>query len=251
LKLYHWDGTQWHPLPTELNLEFNEASAAIEEFGLYALMSSIPIPLNQTGWNLVSYPVQGTRPISEALASLYDEPTDSYAYGLAYGYHNGVWQVYAPPGVPSWVNDLTEMHFAQGYWISATKVVTWFVKGADAVQNRAVDNSLAPPATYYGQVLPAEGVTPTAGMLVQAWVAGVACGTSQTQEIAGQIVYSIKVLAAGPGADTCGSPGQTVSFTVAGAVIETTAAWQHNYIQALNLDLAVLPKRLYLPVVRK
>ena len=28
LSLYHWDGEVWQKLPTALNLEFNEASAA-------------------------------------------------------------------------------------------------------------------------------------------------------------------------------------------------------------------------------
>jgi len=48
--------------------------------------------------------------------------------------------------------------------------------------------------------LAGDELTPTSGMLIQAWVGEALCGEGQTQEVDGQIVYGVIVYAAGSGA---------------------------------------------------
>ena len=81
-----------------LETDNNYASARLQGPGLYALMTSIEIPL-QPGWNLIGYPVQtagvptATRPISDVLASI------SGDYSVVYGYDatdtRDPWKLYA------------------------------------------------------------------------------------------------------------------------------------------------------------
>jgi len=245
----------WQLLETSGDSSYNIISARTEGPGLYALMGSIPIPLAQTGWNLVAYPVQETRPVTEALASLYDPATDTYAYAMVYGYdpnaESDPWQVYAPQDVPDWVNDLPELRFNQVYWISATQVTTWFVSGGSEAQTRPPDSALVPPATYYGEVLPGETFSPLAGMTVHAFVTGQPCGQGRTQLVAQQITYSINVFAAEPGQDQCGRPGRTVNFTVDGMPMETAVPWQNDRIREVDLILEPPGQRVYLPLILK
>ncbi len=88
-----------------------------------------------------------------------------------------------------------------------------------------------PPATYYGPVLAGPGFTPTAGMLVTAWIDGNLCGQSETLEVSGQIVYTINVLAEGPGgAAGCGALGRVVTFQVGFQVMVSTAKWDNSRV---------------------
>jgi hypothetical protein len=207
------------------------------------------VALPSTGWNLVAYPVQGDPTVADGLASI------AGSYKLVYGYDHGdsndPWKVYAPDGVPAWVNDLTRLHFNQIYWISTTHPITLYASGGNSGQERETSNEFVPPATYYGQVLAGDGFTPAAGQTVQAMVNGVVCGTGQTQQEEGQIVYTINVFGAEPGQSSCGQSGSAVRFSVAGLPVQTTATWQNDAIVALDLRPGTLPESIYLPLVVK
>ncbi|MGB2773077.1 MAG: hypothetical protein WBF31_12185, partial [Anaerolineae bacterium] len=85
LRIHHWDekNSKWQPLTTTLVMASNNAVAAIQEQGLYALLSSTEIKLDGAGWHAFGYPVSEppTRTITDALAYL---PGD--AFTLVYGY---------------------------------------------------------------------------------------------------------------------------------------------------------------------
>jgi hypothetical protein len=249
LSLYFWDGQEWHKLPTSLNLEYNEASAAVVGEGLYVLMSSLEIPLYQPGWNNVAYPVLGTRPVTEAMASI-----DGY-YAMIYGYDvndsSDPWKVYAPAPIPPWVNDLHELHFGQGYWISATQAITWYLKGSEGEYQRQAVSLQSPPATYYGPVLSSNAFTPTLGMTVTAWIDGHQCGQSETLEMDGQVVYSLNVFADGPGgAVGCGAADKTVAFQVGSQMMYSKPEWDNSRVWYQPLSDQTLAY-IYLPLVLK
>ena len=124
LTVYFWNGTTWQRLATTLNRRQNYASAPLVGAGLYALMSGWEIAICCSGWNLVSYPISEARPVAAALQSI------EGGYSAVYSYHSedpaDPWRLYAV-GVRDWVNDLDVMEFGRGYWINATKVMTWYV----------------------------------------------------------------------------------------------------------------------------
>src|SRR3990172_6199521 len=103
LPLYAYTATSWVALPTTRDAYFNLATAPSQGVGVYALMASVQIPLYRAGWNLVSYPVQETRTVTEALASI-----QGY-YKSIYGYRAedvaDPWEVYLVGG-PAYLNDL-------------------------------------------------------------------------------------------------------------------------------------------------
>ncbi|MEM7132550.1 MAG: VCBS repeat-containing protein [Chloroflexota bacterium] len=252
LRIYHFNGQQWSEVKTNLNPTVNEAAATINNAGLYALMSSFEVPISQSGWNLVSYPVQESRPITEALASIHGN------YSLVYGYDvndtTDPWKVYAPD-VPSYVNDLHQLHFGRGYWISATKTITWQIKGPDEVTAASIQVD-GPPATYYGTVSSSGALMPHAGQTVNAMVDGTLCGETQTQEINDQIVYAINVVSSG----VCNDGSKVIRFTVAGQPTEQTVFWQNNRIEEVPLLIdsnspsdeqpdSQLDSQLYFPVI--
>jgi subtilisin-like proprotein convertase family protein len=244
LRIYYWDGASWERLPTELDAYHNYAVARVQGEGVYALMSSLEIPVHTPGWNLISYPVQGTRPVTQALESI------EGAYTMVYGYvvtdTIDPWRVHGV-GAPSYVNRLNELQFAQVYWISMTEAITWYVRGDSALQD--VQNMHIPPATYYGPVTPIEGFTPTAGMPVTARVNGNLCGQSQTLEVDGEIVYFIHVFADDSGAAAgCGAPGREVVLQVGTSEITATAAWDNSRLWELMLGAG---RRFYLPLIFK
>ena len=79
------------------------------------------IPL-VTGWNLVGYPSQVTRPITEAFSSCAGE------YDLVYAYDaldtTDPWKKYNV-AAPPFLNDLTEMGSGLGYWVRMTEACMW------------------------------------------------------------------------------------------------------------------------------
>jgi len=86
--------------------------------------SSTDIAL-RTGWNLVGYPSQTTRPLTEALQSIQGK------YDLIYAYDAtdtaDPWKKYNV-AAPPFLNDLTEMGSGYGYWISVTEDCVWTVE---------------------------------------------------------------------------------------------------------------------------
>ena len=105
-----------------------------------------------------------------------------------------------------------------------------------------VANPLSRPSVLAGR-----GFTPTAGMTVTAWVGGKLCAQSRAMDVDGQVVYSVHVLADGPGgAAGCGAPGRTVTFQVGSRVYAPTAAWDNRRLWELPLHPAW---RVYLPLI--
>jgi len=77
-----------------------------------------------TGWNLVGYPSQTTRAVTEALASIEGK------YDLVYAYD--AWDAADPwkkynTAAPPFLNDLTEMGPGWGYWIRVSEDCVWSV----------------------------------------------------------------------------------------------------------------------------
>jgi len=226
LRIYYWDGTRWLIQPTTLDTTQNMASAACLGDGLYTLMSSVEVKLTQ-GWNLISYPIPVSRPVTETLVSI------SGTYAIVYNFNQGnptdPWQLYAQDA-PGWVNDLNDFEFSQGYWISATMTTTLYLKGGFGAitQEGAPQGGVPyPPASYYGVVQPSSYFTPLTDMPVQAYVGKVLCGQGVTLEVGGQIVYTVSVNASVQTAG-CGVPGSPVSISIAGQPLFPHLTW-NNY----------------------
>ncbi|NJP07197.1 MAG: VCBS repeat-containing protein [Chloroflexaceae bacterium] len=252
LRIAFWNGSTWEMLPTTLNTYYNMASAQTRGPGLYALMSSIEIDLENTGWNLFGYPVQATRLITEALQSI------EGAYVSVYGYDASdtadPWKIYRPD-VPDWVNDLQFLEFGKGYWIQTTRPITLFLRGNSTntlAGTETAETQVAlpdPPATFYGRVLPTATPEPAPGMHVVATIDTQQCGQATTREVDGEIVYVIDVLAAGP----CGAPGKTITLTLDDTLVASDSiVWDNNQIR--QYDLGTSPAtmwRVYLAFVRR
>jgi hypothetical protein len=252
LRVYFYDGQTWTPLPTRLDASGLAPYAVAETQGpgLYALMSTIEIPLD-TGWNLISYPVPGSRSVTETLQSI------EGAYNLVYGYDStdldAPWKLYSP-GAPTWVNTLHEFQFGKGYWLHTAQATTLYLKGGFGLKLTAPTNAqttFPPPSTFYGQVLAGEGYTPAPGQTLTAWIGSQACGQAQTQIIGGQIVYVISVFGDDDGAHAgCGTLNAETQFKLAALDFSPTTLWRNDVLTLLNLAPAVPPDwQLFLPII--
>jgi hypothetical protein len=256
VRVYHWNtGTsQWEVLATTVDTYHNSASARCNGPGLYALMSSYEVPLYGPGWNLVSYPLQESMPVVDALMSV----TGSYSTVFEYEASAGTWAMYdvtvSPPY--TFVNALEVLRFGYGYWINASEAVTWQVSGGDTYAAAAqVEGSATsqyppyPPATYYGEVWAGSGFVPAAGMEVLAWVEGHLCGRGETVAMGDAVGYRVHVFAASGGQySECGVPGQMVRFEVGGYGMAESAEWDTSQIWKLDLSPEQEQYRVYLPL---
>ena len=236
----------WQVLPTQLDTYYNNASAPVPGEGLYVLMTSTEVPIYASGWNLIAYPIPETRPVITALQSI------SGTYAIVYGYEAtdiaDPWKIYAV-GEPSWVNDLDDLEFGRGYWISATQPVTLHLRGA-AYDAAGIGTSAMPmpPATYYGHVESGAGFIPAAGMTMTAWIDGHLCGQAVLTDVTGYgLAYAINVMADDSGAYAgCGGAGREIVFQVNGQVMGPVAAWSSDRVW----ELALRPhQRIYMPLV--
>jgi subtilisin-like proprotein convertase family protein len=246
LTIYFWDGSKWNELETTRNTYFNLASAPSQGAGIYALMSSLQVPLKAAGWNLFAYPSAVSRPVTEALLSI------SGYYTTVYGYYPedaaDPWKLYdvTVPEPDIWgVNDLSAFEYGRGYWINASQAITLHLQGP----TNASGGIPYPPATFYGSVQASPGFSPTAGMTLTAWIDDVQCGQGQTRNASDQIVYALDVLAADAGAAAgCGVPGRTVRFKMGGREMVTTAVWDTRQVWQLPLTNE---RRVYLPTIAR
>jgi hypothetical protein len=250
LRVYYHDGEGWQPLDTYLDTDFNYASAPTQGAGLYVLLSSMEIPLYGPGWNLFAYPVEGTRPVTEALRSI-----DGY-YTTVYGWEAqdpdpfNRWRVYDVTMPPA-LNDLGELAFGQGYWITVTQGITLYLKGGTDAGLDGASAAQNPPATYYGRVVAGPGFAPASGMEVTAWVGESLCGRTQTAEVEGQVMYAVQVYAEGPGDWTgCGAAGRPVTFQIGSQAMVPHATWNNNRVWevALSAETASV-EQVYLPLI--
>jgi hypothetical protein len=246
LKIYYYTGTNWEALPTVLSQETNTASAPVRGPGIYALMSSIEVPLRNAGWNFVRYPIAGERLVSAALAGL-QARLGAEARIIVYR-DNGTdttsrWSLYAT-GVPSYVNSLASLAFDQDYYVWVPSRTVLPLHGSAGLASAITQ----PPATFYGTVQPfADQAVVTAGMAVTARVGSTVCGHSQTQEVNGKIVYVISVEAEGTQSG-CGTNGQLVTFEFAGQPAAGAALWDDSLVQEANLSVGSIRLRVFLPL---
>jgi predicted nucleotidyltransferase len=243
-----WSAPCWRPLKTNLDTKQNMASAMTQGPGVYALMSSITIPLEREDWNFKGYPVPGTTPITKALRSI------EGCYDIVYDYQETetdptqMWKRYIVE-LPDEFNTLKELQFGEGYWIRATRPVTLYLKGSTEtlLLQEALQTTPLPPAPYYGTVHASEKFTPTVGMLVQAKVGNQVCGQSNLRDIDGQLMYVVDVNSSD--ADrACGAQGAEVTFSVGGQELPMTAIWDNTRLHQLDLSTT---KEVYLPVVKR
>ncbi len=235
LKIYRWNETTqvWEVLDTHLNTVENYAVAIVPGAGLYALISTIEIPLYGPGWDQFSFPLQTVRPVGSALLSI------AGSYNSVYWYNSSnpanPWKGYSPY-VPDWVNDLADLQFGKVYWINLTQSVTLKLN-ARSTSTPLLAGPATPPATFYGEVKATAGFLPKAGLPVTAWINGVNCGNSITQIADGKVVYSIHVLASGPSSPGCGLAGSTVLFKVGEQHIFATGIWDYNQFWPLDIQV--------------
>ncbi len=251
LRLYFWDTSPdgcgadaapcWRPLQTFRDTQYNVVSAKTQGPGLYALMSSMEIPLSGPGWNNFAYTLQEPQPVGQALASI------DGAYTVVYGHQSGdsetAWRVYGP-SAPAWVNDLDELKFGQGYWIHTTEAIILYLSGQETARAASV-GGLTPPATYYGTLIATDDFTPQIGTQVTAWIDNKQCGQTETKEMNGQVVFAVKVAADDGGLyDGCGVLDRTVTFEIDGMPKTLEATWDNRHVRSLTSQMDI-----YLPII--
>jgi hypothetical protein len=135
--------------------------------------------------------------------------------------------------VPGWVNDLNELSFGRGYWISVTQNltttagITLYIKGAAAGGQALLPLAFnAPPATFYGLL------SAGPGQIVTARVGDTVCGQGLTRQVDGQVGYVVDVVSAFQVAG-CGAPGRSVSFRVG----EAPQSWLGQWTDARPVHL--------------
>ena len=251
LKVFYFDETteKWLPLDTTLDTVQNSAAALAQGPGLYVLMSTIPVALRDPGWNLFAWPVQGSRAVTEALASIADN------YTAIYGYDGGSaalpWQLYSPDStVPDALKNLHELVFGKGYWITVTQPITLYLKGNGgeirlADPRQLVGTPPSPPATLFG---PLSGpYSANVGLALQAWIGGHLCGTGESWLQDGIPVYGVHVAGSSQIAG-CGEVGRTVELRMGEAVADPSWQWTTSGLHRLPLILTTI-RSLFLPSV--
>jgi len=237
LHVYFYDGTTWAELETDVDEYHNRAVSAAQGPGIYALMYTIDIPLANTGWNLIAYPLDQPSPVPDVFASI------DGVYSTVYGYDAFEidqfqrWEIYDTAS-PTWVNDLLELTPGRGYWINVNANATLKLRDISAAAVAAAASTPSvPPATYYGRIVTQESSDLSAGMNIQAWVGDVLCGQGQTKEVDGQIVYVVTVYADGNGSIRgCGESGDTVHFTLDGqALPASNTVWNSESVHEHDL----------------
>jgi len=259
------EDVRWCRLTSQPDLNTNTVTALVDATGpgLYVLMSSLEIPLTGPGWNLVGYPLTIGKPVAEALQSINGKYTTLYAYHASD--EEDPWKLY-DADAPSWVNDLNELRFAEGYLInvSATAPISapivlrltgGFEDAATLTETEAIDaGTLAnlrlrlPPATYYGEVVATSDFQPQQDMLVLARVGDKICGIGRTQDEGGAILYSVKVRSASQDSMGCGLPSRKVVFEVGSRLVAAVAEWNNERVNQLSLVPAPMTTGIFVTV---
>ena len=232
--------TTWTPITTTLDIYINLASVPMQGPGLYALMSSVEVPIAGPGWSIFAYPVAGQRPVANALAGIAGQYTAIYGYDLADTADH--WKLYSPTTV-AW-NDLTTLEYGHGYWIDSTAVITLPLHGALMAQSQSTrPQSImpAPPMTIYAVV---DGQSPVPGQVVTATIGGVRCAETTTRAVGEQVVYALDVPTTSEQRG-CGTPGALVDVTLNGQRVGQVS-WASG---PQPLGVGGEPNRVLLPLV--
>jgi subtilisin-like proprotein convertase family protein len=220
----------------------NEVSARARGRGLYALMTTLA---PREGWNLLSYPWPQEGSVADAFARL---NADARHYTTVYGYNDATrsWSVYDNQVPAEWaglVNKLAGLKYGRGYWVNVTAAGAGgsaappsgtAATGAGAA--RPASGVPTPPATYYGELLPGAGVTPVAGLSVEALIGGKVCGTAETVVHNGKIAFVVQVEADRADFNACGSESRVITWRVGGAILPNVTVWDNTrpFYLALN-----------------
>ena len=249
LRIYYLpDGDSvWQRLDTELDTYNNHASAQVQGEGIYMLVATIEVaPSFVEGWNTFGYPVQQTRSVTEALASI----SGNYSAVVSFDpIAASPWKTYYPEVNADFVdqvNTLSELEYTRAYWVYATKATTLYLGPDSGWAQHAkaeISNIQMPPATYYGWIIPEEDFVPTVGTTVTAWIDGKLCGETAVQEIAGQLAYVLQVKSG----DGCGKLGQMVTIKVGDQSTGNAQVWDNS--EALFYPLPEGFFKIYLPMV--
>jgi len=251
LQVYYYQNNTWVPLTTTLDTDRNTALAPTQAAGLYVLVSSFQVRLPAAGWNLFAYPVQATRPVTEALLSIAGQYTTVYGYVVTDTVNP--WRLYdVQAASKGYVNDLLNLEYGNGYWINVSAAAVLKFKGESSTAAPFAPDTnppfALPPATLYGLVPARDGFVPMAGMTLTAFINGVACGQAVTRDYGGQVVYVLNVFADGMGSEGCGASGRVVTVK-AGATTLGTVAWSVGAVQEVTLAPANL--QLFLPLIQR
>ena len=232
------DGASWQRLPTTLEQDENRATAIMPANpvlgrGLYGLFATVEMPPLYPGWNLFSFTIPVTRPITQALGSL----NDAYTSILHFDKKGGRWTLYDPavplehPQYTALVNDLYALAGGQAYWLHATQVITPYlgIPGPGEQPGMAEAGLGQPPMTFYGPALDTADFHPAAGMFVQAWLGPELCGNTKVIDFAGRLAYRLQAACAAAG------PGSQLRLTVDGASM-LVVPWDNTH--ALYLPLS-------------
>jgi hypothetical protein len=255
------EGQSWQRLPTELDYYHNHAAAAVEGEGIYVLIATVEMAPFSPGWNLFGYPIQGTRPVTQALASIAGSYTSIYTYDPNSA---PVWLLYDQTVADNHlefttlVNNLAELEFGRGYWIYATDYVTLYLGIEGSIADspfRQPESFPFPPASFYGWITATAGFTPTAGMSVTAEIAGADCGQTTIQPATGgRLFYSLQVSAEPIGGppNGCGWSGRTITFHIEDWVMAHDRLWDNSQAWFLPLDTPadVTPPVLTVPATK-
>ena len=245
------DGVTWEPVFTELDTYRNHASAQVIGTGIYILVTTVEItPALSEGWNLFGFPIQETRPVTQALASI----DGKYSTIAHYEADSEKWGIYYPsiePAFDEFVNTLTHLQYTTNYWLYATEPATLYLAPTLSAQNSNTTNSLnLPPATYYGWAANTSEFTPMLGMEVTAWIDGELCGRSMIELLSGQLAYQIQVSATDPlsKSNMCGSFDKTVIFRIDDQIMSQKPTWDNRDANFQILD-ANTTHHMYLPLI--
>ena len=251
---------KWVQLPAYVDTQENLVAGPAAESGIYALMASVDIPLVNSGWNLVSYPILETRPVTEALRSIEGTYTTVYSFDSASP--TDPWKVF-DVNAEAWQNDAFAMEFGRGYWINVSSPITLSLAvpqiGSGEVltplgqlaAGPGFEDLPNPPAVYHGPVGGVQ-IDPGATAVVTATIDGVPCGRGVARRIDAadpQVYYFVKVAAATPqrvaptidDRSKCGAPGRQVGFVVGSETVATTAPWDNSRPKELALTTAERP----------
>ena len=242
LRLYYYNGTGWLELATILDTYYNMVSAPSQGTGIYALLASVRIPLYGPGWNMFAFPLREAQPLTTALASIEGFYTTLYGFDPTLPVDER-WLVYDTSHAPIF-NTLLSLEFGKGYWINASESLTLFLS-PQAQDAPLAPDIPAPPALFYGVLLPKPGFTPQAGMLVQAYANGLPCGQDVAEAYQGQVVYSVIAW----NDNACALAGAEMTFTVNGQAMRQAALWDNSASQ--RLDLYGGDWQIFLPVTNR
>ena len=246
--------TEWIPIATELDADHNHASATLQGSGIYALIATIQYPPFNEGWNNFSYPVQVSRPITEALASIDSSYNAVLNYDPVLGWRR--FDTAVQPPFEGLVNTLQQLEYLRAYWLYATEPVTLYL-GVDPghIQTLAppeTESNLFPPATFYGWITPTEQLSVTAGSEVQAWINGNLCGEAVVVDYQGSLAYAVHVEAADPFTpDGCGDNGAEITFTVDGQELPELVSWDNSQSWYWSIIIEEPGTTVFLPIVRR